>query len=66
MELKMRRVIERDENDEFHAIIKLGPYKSEKDALFAAQVLLNILQDAARGRGIEAKEEKTVFIEGGL
>ena len=63
MHLKMKRLIEKDENNEFNAIIKLGTYPTEKDAEFAAQIMINILQVAAKDRGIEAKREKTVFIK---
>ena len=44
--VRLKQCIEKDENGEFHAVIKMGGYSTIEQAENMAQALMMILQDA--------------------
>lgn len=50
--VKLRQCSEKDENGQFHAVIKMGPYSSGDQAENMGRAMMMILQDAMNGMTI--------------
>lgn len=56
--VSLKRLIEKDENDKFSAIIKMGVYDTHQEAERMAQALLMLLQAGAHGDGIKIETRR--------
>lgn len=61
--INIKRVIEKDENNKFHAVIKLGAYNTPDEAERMAKMIMLMLMDASKGDGIKVTERTREIIK---